>query len=63
MAEPQTNYYLKNREKRLAYQKKYNKENKWKIKHYQNHYWKKREYGIDIPPFQKEEFPIILYFD
>ena len=63
MTETLPNYYLRNREKRLAYQKNYNKEHKWRIKHYQNHYWKKRKYGIEIPPFEMDVYPIIIYFD
>tara|TARA_R110002020_G_scaffold201150_1_gene403664 strand:+ start:785 stop:976 length:192 start_codon:yes stop_codon:yes gene_type:complete len=63
MSEYSQRYYAKHRDKILAHQKEYNKLNRERIRHYNAHYWLKKKYGYPIPPFKKEEYPIILYFD
>tara|TARA_R110000772_G_scaffold210293_2_gene320830 strand:+ start:1128 stop:1301 length:174 start_codon:yes stop_codon:yes gene_type:complete len=49
-------YYSKNREKILARQKIYAKNNKEKIADYQRKYWIKNKYNLKL----SNEFPILI---
>ncbi len=61
-----TNYYKNNREARLAYGKKYYRENKTKIRIYQNNYHRryyyKKKFNIMIDDGRKENHKIYLKY-